>query len=54
MTIQLKEEIPAICTNQACMNYQAFELYDVEDVKEDKNKKDYIECYECKSKIYLD
>lgn len=53
MAIQLREDIPGVCENKECENYRAFELYEVEEVKTE-NKKDYIECYYCKQKIWLD
>lgn len=52
MTIQLKEDVPGVCENEECTNYQCFELYDVDDVKKEDGK-DYIECYFCKQKIWL-
>ena len=51
--LQRYEEIPAICENEACDNFKCFELYDVEEVKTDNNKKDYVICYSCKKEVYL-
>lgn len=51
--LQRDEDTPGICSNENCTNFQAFELYPVEEVKTDTNGKDYVICYECKEKVYL-
>lgn len=53
MSIQLKEDIPAICENKDCDNYKAFELYEVEEVIASDTTKDYVICYSCKQKIFI-
>lgn len=51
--LQRYEETPAFCKNENCDNFKCFELYDVEDIKNDGDK-DYVICYECKQKTYID
>lgn len=51
--LQRYEEVPAICETETCINYKCFELYDMEEVKTDTNKKDYVICPYCKEKAYI-
>lgn len=53
MAIQRLEEVPAICENSSCSYAHSFELYDTDTVKRDSIG-DYVKCYGCKWKIYLD
>lgn len=53
MAIQRYEEIPAICQNSECQYAESFELYDTDSVKKD-DIGDYVICYGCKHKLYLD
>lgn len=53
MVVQRLEEIPGICENSKCEYAHSFELYDSEKVKKDSTG-DYVKCYGCKQKIYLD
>ena len=54
MAIQLYEEIPAVCKNPDCEDIGAFVLYDVDEIVIGEDKKEYVICYECKCKIYID
>jgi len=47
------EDIPAICQNKDCENYKAFELYDVDEVKDPRGKS-YVICFYCKEKIIIE
>jgi len=53
MAIQRLEEVPGVCENNKCSSAGCFELYDTDEVKTDK-KGDYVECYDCGRKIYLE
>ncbi len=52
MTIQRLKEIPAVCENEKCDDYKAFELYDTDKVKT-VERRDYVICYGCNKRIYL-
>jgi len=52
--LQLREDIPAICENENCENFKAFELYEVEEIKEEEGVGGYVLCYICQQKIYVD
>lgn len=52
--LQRQEDIPAICENENCENFKAFELYDVTEIKEEEDRSGYVICYLCKQKIYVD
>lgn len=55
MTIQLLEEIPAICENKNCENYNSWEtVYDYEIKKDLENGFDYVLCPVCKRKIIIE
>lgn len=51
--LQRYEEVPAVCENNKCEGAGSFELYDTDTVKRDKIG-DYVRCYYCKRKIYLE
>lgn len=51
--LQWYEETPAVCKNPDCDDQGCFELYDVEEVKEDEVG-EYVICSECGQKIYLE
>lgn len=53
MAIQRLEEVPAVCQNSECQYAESFELYDTDTVKKDEIG-DYVLCYGCKHKLYLD
>jgi hypothetical protein len=52
--LQRQEDIPAVCENENCENFKAFELYDVTEIKEEEDRSGYVICYLCKQKIYVD
>lgn len=52
--LQRQEDIPAICENENCENFKAFELYDVAEIKEEEGGVGYVLCYLCQQKIYVD
>lgn len=53
MAIYIETEFPAICLNKKCKDYKSFELHEFTEIKKDK-KGDYVRCYCCKKKIYLE
>jgi hypothetical protein len=50
MVIQLKEEVPAVCQNKKCYNFNSFELVDVDDIKKDKKKESMLYVHTVKIK----
>lgn len=54
-TIQIREETSAICQNKKCENYQVWELVDVDEIIESKDRKiGYVLCPYCKEKIIIE
>lgn len=56
MSIQIETETPAVCQNKECSDYQAFEMYDLDDVKDEVTTEpeyDYVICRECGERIIL-
>ena len=57
MPIQIETETPAVCQNKECSDYQAFEMYDLDDIFEtvdSENKPfDFVFCRECNTRITL-
>jgi len=53
MAIQLLIEIPAICENEECKNYQYWETVYEDNLKKDQDGNDYVLCPLCKEKITI-
>ena len=51
--LQRYEEVGAVCENNECENAGDWEQYDTDTVKTDEIG-DYVRCYYCKMKIYLE
>ena len=49
---RIEEREPGVCLRKDCPLYQSFELYDFDEVEEDKIG-DYYKCRGCKKKIYV-
>lgn len=52
--IQRLEQIPAVCRNKECGDFNFFNLVDLDDVLEDYYGKGYVVCEYCKHRIYVD
>ena len=53
MTIQLLEDIIAICKNKDCEWFKGFETYEPKDMHTEDGK-DFVICGCCKQRVYLD
>lgn len=52
VAMRIETETPAVCDNKECSDYQAFEMYDFEEV-EDTRGEAYVICRECGNKIFI-
>jgi hypothetical protein len=50
---QRNPELPAVCLNKKCEDYKAFELVNLEDIKED-DIGGYIYCPSCLERIDIE
>ena len=53
-TFEYYNEIPAICNNPQCDNYQGWETYEQTEVLTEKGGDDYVICHDCLCKVYID
>lgn len=48
------EQVPAVCENEDCEAYRSFELVDVDDIRDDDQGREFVECFYCKEPVYLE
>lgn len=53
MAMRIETETPGVCKNKDCPDYQAFEMYDLEDIQEPRGE-EYVICRGCGERIMLE
>ena len=51
--MRIETETPGVCENKECTDYQAFEMYDLEEDVKDTRGEAYVICRGCGYQIFI-